>query len=41
MKNMLDAARNRLKRPIYAVLGGTHLVESKGEGLEPLPRLSE
>ena len=34
MKNMLDAARNRLKRPIYAVLGGTHLVESKGEGLE-------
>jgi 7,8-dihydropterin-6-yl-methyl-4-(beta-D-ribofuranosyl)aminobenzene 5'-phosphate synthase len=34
MKNMLDAAEKRLGRPLYAVLGGTHLVESKGQGLE-------
>lgn len=34
MKNMLDAVTERLRRPIFAVLGGTHLVESKGEGLE-------
>lgn len=34
MKNMLDAVTARLRRPILAVLGGTHLVESKGEGLE-------
>jgi len=34
MKNMLDAVRLRLGRPIHAVLGGTHLVEAKGEGLE-------
>ncbi len=34
MKNMLDTVKKRLGRPIFAVLGGTHLVESKGEGLE-------
>lgn len=34
MKNMLDAVTARLRRPILAVLGGTHLVESKGGGLE-------
>ena len=34
MKNMLDAVKARLNRPVFAVLGGTHLVESKGEGLE-------
>ncbi|MBN1332847.1 MAG: MBL fold metallo-hydrolase [Synergistales bacterium] len=34
MKNMMDAVKQRLGRPIHAVLGGTHLVESKGEGLE-------
>jgi len=28
MKNMLDAVTEHIKRPIYAVLGGTHLVES-------------
>lgn len=33
MKNMLDTVKERLGRPIYAVLGGTHLVEAKGEGL--------
>ncbi len=33
MMNMLDAARNLLGKPIYAVLGGTHLVEAKGECL--------
>jgi len=31
MRNMLDAAKNLLNRPIYAVLGGTHLVEAEGE----------
>lgn len=34
MKNMLDTARTLLNRPIYAVLGGTHLVEAHGDGLE-------
>lgn len=34
MKNMLDAAQAFLKRPIYAVLGGTHLVEAKGDSLD-------
>ena len=29
MKNMLDTARNLLEKPLYAVLGGTHLVEAK------------
>lgn len=34
MRNMLDAVRARLERPIIAVLGGTHLVEAKGKGLK-------
>jgi len=28
VKNMLDTAMERLERPLYAVLGGTHLVEA-------------
>jgi len=28
MRNMLDAAKERLGKPLYAVLGGTHLVEA-------------
>lgn len=28
MKNMVDAAIRRLDRPLYAILGGTHLVEA-------------
>jgi len=31
MRNMLDAAKSLLNKPIYAVLGGTHLVEAQGE----------
>ncbi|MGI6783428.1 MAG: MBL fold metallo-hydrolase [Aminivibrio sp.] len=34
MRNMLDAVKARLKAPIAAVLGGTHLVEAKGGILE-------
>ncbi|MFH1155302.1 MAG: MBL fold metallo-hydrolase [Pseudomonadota bacterium] len=34
MKNILDAVVRRAGRPVYAVLGGTHLVESSGEGLD-------
>lgn len=34
MRNLLDAVRARLKKPIYAVLGGTHLVEAHGPSLE-------
>ena len=34
VKNMLDAVRERLDRPIHAVLGGTHLVEAARPGLE-------
>lgn len=34
MKNMLDTARNLLEKPLYAVLGGTHLIEAKEEGLK-------
>ena len=34
MKNMLDAARNLLGKPLYAVLGGTHLIEAKEQSLE-------
>jgi 7,8-dihydropterin-6-yl-methyl-4-(beta-D-ribofuranosyl)aminobenzene 5'-phosphate synthase len=34
MKNMLDSARNLLKKPIYAVLGGTHLVEANDGSLD-------
>ncbi len=33
MKNMLDAAGTLLERPIYAVLGGTHLVESDDQSM--------
>jgi len=34
MKNMLDTARNLLEKPLYAVLGGTHLVEAKEMNLK-------
>lgn len=34
MRNMLDAVKKRLGQSIYAVLGGTHLVESLGTSLE-------
>ncbi len=34
MRNMLDAVKERLKSPIAAVLGGTHLVEARGGVLE-------
>jgi 7,8-dihydropterin-6-yl-methyl-4-(beta-D-ribofuranosyl)aminobenzene 5'-phosphate synthase len=34
MKNMLDSAVNLIKRPLYAVLGGTHLVESNKSSLQ-------
>jgi 7,8-dihydropterin-6-yl-methyl-4-(beta-D-ribofuranosyl)aminobenzene 5'-phosphate synthase len=34
VKNMLDSVRDRLGKPIYAVLGGTHLVESTERGME-------
>ncbi|MCD6396841.1 MAG: MBL fold metallo-hydrolase, partial [Spirochaetaceae bacterium] len=34
MKNMMDAARNLLEKPIYAVLGGTHLVEANDGSLD-------
>lgn len=33
MKNMLDAAAELIQRPIYAILGGTHLVESDAASL--------
>ncbi|MBG0777057.1 MAG: MBL fold metallo-hydrolase [Desulfovibrionaceae bacterium] len=33
VKNMLDAAAERLGRPIYAVVGGTHLVEAPRDSL--------
>jgi len=33
VKNMLDAATQRLGRPIHAVIGGTHLVEASPESL--------
>lgn len=33
MRNMLDAVRSRFGKPIYAVLGGTHLVEASEEPL--------
>jgi len=32
--NMLDTIRSRFDQPIYAVLGGTHLVEAQGERLK-------
>lgn len=31
--NMLDTVRARFDKPIYAVLGGTHLIEAQGERL--------
>ena len=34
MKNMLDTTEKLLKKPIYAVIGGTHLVEADGESLD-------
>jgi len=34
MKNILDAVIKRTGRPIYAVLGGSHLVEAAGTGME-------
>lgn len=33
MKNMLDAAVSLIKRPLHAVLGGTHLVEANAVSL--------
>lgn len=33
MKNMLDAAVELLQKPIYSVLGGTHLVEAQEDSL--------
>lgn len=33
VKNMLDAVRQRFAQPLYAVLGGTHLVESSDGGI--------
>ncbi|HAK45468.1 MAG TPA: MBL fold metallo-hydrolase [Spirochaeta sp.] len=34
VKNMLDTVASVFDKPIYAVLGGTHLVESSGVGLD-------
>ncbi len=34
MKNMLDAAVQLLQRPLYAVLGGTHLIEAQEDSLD-------
>ena len=31
MRNMLDEVKSRFKKPVYAVLGGTHLVEASQE----------
>lgn len=33
MKNMLDAATTLINRPVYAILGGTHLVEADKNSL--------
>jgi len=33
MKNMLDAATNLTNRPVYAILGGTHLIEADANSL--------
>lgn len=33
VKNMLDTAKERLERPLFAILGGTHLVEATNESL--------
>jgi 7,8-dihydropterin-6-yl-methyl-4-(beta-D-ribofuranosyl)aminobenzene 5'-phosphate synthase len=44
LKNMLDAVAQRLNRPIFAILGGTHLVEadrdSLGLSMEYLQRIA-
>ncbi len=34
VKNMIDTARELLKKPVYAVIGGTHLVEAGSDSLE-------
>lgn len=34
MRNMLKAVEDRFDKPIYAVLGGTHLVEASGSSLD-------
>ncbi|MBN2049200.1 MAG: MBL fold metallo-hydrolase, partial [Spirochaetales bacterium] len=34
IKNMLDTVRNLLKKPLYAVIGGTHLVEADAKSLD-------
>ncbi len=34
MKNMLDSAEQLLNKPIYAVIGGTHLVEADEDSLD-------
>jgi len=34
VRNMLDAVRERLRRPIHAVIGGTHLAEAKEPTVE-------
>lgn len=34
MKNMLDSVVARLRRPLYAVLGGTHLIEADRHSLD-------
>ena len=34
VKNMISTAVKLLKKPVHAVIGGTHLVESKGEALK-------
>ena len=34
MRNMIDAVTDLLDKPIYAVLGGTHLVEARGPALD-------
>jgi 7,8-dihydropterin-6-yl-methyl-4-(beta-D-ribofuranosyl)aminobenzene 5'-phosphate synthase len=34
VRNMLDAVKAHFDKPLYAVLGGTHLIEAEGEQLE-------
>lgn len=34
IRNMLDAVKSRFDKPVYAVLGGTHLIESSDENLD-------
>lgn len=33
-RNIMDAVKERFERPVYAVFGGTHLVESSDENLD-------